>query len=182
MGLTQQKDGWYVEFRVLDDGTELTLGQQGTGRWKRWKVGSFNKGEARKQEAIIKTRLMAGQEASPSVARIKAITFRQWAKRYLQLEEVKALRSFTTRRICVEHLIEYFGDKLLSAIRPEDVRRYREQRVQYPPVQCKQCDNKAVRRRRCECGWERQDRGRPVSLQTVNHDHAALITMLNLAR
>ncbi len=44
MGLTKRKDGWYVEFPVLDDGKVLTLARGTPGsKIKRWKVGANNK-------------------------------------------------------------------------------------------------------------------------------------------
>ena len=44
MGLTKRKDGWYVEFRVVDDGKVLQLARGTPGaKWKRWKVGATSK-------------------------------------------------------------------------------------------------------------------------------------------
>ncbi|MGH7232261.1 MAG: tyrosine-type recombinase/integrase, partial [Nitrospiraceae bacterium] len=182
MGLTRRRDSYYVEFSVIDDGKTLSLALPGTGKLKRWKVGCLNRRSAKDQEALIKTRLMSGQEISPSAVRAHAMTFRNWADIYLGLEEVLALDSYATRKICVDCLVEFFGDKLLTDITPEDVRQYRAQRVQYAGIKCGQCWKKGLRRKQCACGWVRQNAGKPVSIQTVNHDHAALITMLNIAR
>ena len=92
MGLTRRKDSYYVEFCVVDNGKTLQLAQD-RGKLKRWKVGCRNKEEARKQEAVIKTRLMTGQVPSPSAAKAKSMVFSEWANIYLNLEQVKALRS-----------------------------------------------------------------------------------------
>ena len=44
MGLTKRKDGWYVEFPVLDDGKVVTLARGTPGsKIKWWKVGANNK-------------------------------------------------------------------------------------------------------------------------------------------
>jgi len=53
---------------VLDDGKTLSLssGIQG-GKLKRWKVGCTNKTVAKQQEAIIKTKLLAGAMVSEQV-------------------------------------------------------------------------------------------------------------------
>lgn len=75
---------------------------------KRWKVGSCNRGHAKDQEAMIKTRLLAGQEPGPAVARVQAMTFRHWAKIYLELEEVKKIATYTDRKLKVSHLVEFF--------------------------------------------------------------------------
>jgi integrase-like protein len=151
MGLTKRKGSWYVEFRVIDDGKVLKLGPGYGGKLKRWKVGSLNKTLAKQQEAVIKTRLISGQEPSPLAVRAKATTFDRWADTYLGLEEVRRLKS-NWRRICVDHLRTFFRDRALGELTAEDVRKYRMYR-------------------------ERQG----VSVQTVNHDHATLTHMLNVA-
>ena len=156
MGLTKRRDSYYVEFYVVDDGEAIKLATGGAGQLKRWKVGSLNKTVAKQQEAVIKTRLMTGQEPSPSKQKTQSVTFRQWAKQYLELEQVKRLRSYPLRKLYVRNLVRFFGDKPLGAITAEDVRKYREQRVGYT--------------------------GKPVSIQTINHDHMTLTHMLNVAR
>jgi len=182
MGLTKRKDSYYVEFSVLDDGKTLRLAVPGMGKLKRWKVGSCNRGHAKDQEAMIKTRLLAGQEPSPAVARVQAMTFRHWAKIYLELEEVKKIATYTDRKLKVSHLVEFFGDKPLAAITPEDVAMYREQRVQYRRISCPVCEKPVLRPRCLLCGWQRGDKPIAVSMQTINHDHTALTHMLNIAR
>jgi integrase len=182
MGLTKRKGSYYVEFHVLDDGDALTLASGGGGQLKRWKVGSLNKTVAKQQEAILKTQLLSGQISSPGKARAQSVTFRQWAKQYLALEPVKKLRGYAIRKLYVENLVQFFGDKPLGAIRPEDVTAYRAQRVQYPRVTCAKCEELVTRERCHACGWKRTDAGAPVSVQTINHDHMTLTHMLNVAR
>ena len=107
MGLTRRKDSYYVEFRVLNDGKALRLAHEGCGgRLKRWKVGSLNKTKAKEQESIIKTDLLKG---SIRTDQSKPVLFREWAIRYLELEEVRRLRSFRDRqRIVRQNLIPFF--------------------------------------------------------------------------
>ncbi len=154
MGLTKRKDSYYVEFPVLDNGKTLTLARGVAGaKLKRWKVGCCNKEQARKQEAIIKTALMTG---SISSAQAQPLLFKEWALRYLELEEVKRLRSFRDRNRIVKHqLIPFFGSTLLQEIRPEQVEAYRAQR--------------------------RREDGTVTSLQTINNDHIILKHCLNVA-
>jgi len=154
MGLTRRKDSYYVEFRVLDDGKALKLAHEGAGgRLKRWKVGSLNKTMAKQQESLIKTDLMKGAIKSEQA---KAVLFKEWALRYLDLEEVRRLRSFRDRdRIVRQHLIPFFGPSSLCEIRPEDVEHYRSER--------------------------RKDNGSLPSLQTINNDHIILKHCLNVA-
>lgn len=156
MGLTRRPDSYYVEFRVMDseDGKTLVLasGVQGA-RKKRWKVGCLNKTIARAMEAAIKTRILLGQEKSEQV---KPVLFKEWAKAYLDLEEVRTLRSFVGRSHSVNaHLVPFLGGKVLSEIRPQDVEAFRRQR--------------------------RKSDGTPASVQTINHDHIALKHCLNVA-
>ena len=182
MGLTKRKDSWYVEFHVLDDGQVLKLASGGGGQLKRWKVGSLNKTVAKQQEAILKTQLLTGPVASPGKTRAQSVTFRQWGKQYLALESIKKLRGYTIRKLYVENLVQFFGDKPLGAITPEDVTAYRAQRVRYQRIVCGQC-NAMVSRIVCKsCGWTRADAGLPVSVQTINHDHMTLTHMFNVAR
>ncbi len=156
MGLTKRSDSYYVEFRVIysEDGKSLVLASGVLGaRKKRWKVGCLNKTVAREMESAIKTRLLLGQESSE---RAKPILFKEWAKAYLDLEEVKTLRSFVGRLHSVEkHLVPFFGGKLLGEIKPEDVEAFRAQR--------------------------KKPDGNPASVQTVNHDHIAMKHCLNVA-
>jgi len=154
MGLTRRKDGWYVEFRVVDDDKVLSLSPGGAiGRMKRWKTGTDNKTMARQQEAMIKTDLMKGKITSE---RSKSVTFSQWAETYLQLEEVKSLRSYKDRVETVRYqLIPFFGRKELQDITAEDIESYRAQR--------------------------KLRNGKQPALQTINNDHTMLKHMLSVA-
>lgn len=127
MSLTQRKDSYYVEFRVVDRGKTLELAKGG-GKLKRWKVGCLNKAEAKTQEAIIKTRLLAGTMPSDGATDL-VMTFETWAKDYVQIEEVKKLRSYRERCQRIERLlVPFFGKKLLSDITAKDVERFRTTR------------------------------------------------------
>lgn len=156
MGLTRRKDSYYVEFPVIDDGKTLSLAIGGGGRLKRWKVGCVNKTAAKQQEAIIKTQLLSGQRVSPAKARAESLTFKQWAQQYLELDQVKKLKSYRMRRDYVRNLVSFFGNKSLGTITPQDVREYRQQRV--------------------------GPKGKHLAIQTINHDHTALVHMLNIAK
>ena len=124
---------------------------------KRWKVGSLNKTVAKQQEAIFKTKLLSGQISSPIRERAETITFCQWAEQYLQLEQVKKLKSYRMRKDIVRNLVRFFKNKPLGSITAEDVRKYRQQRV--------------------------GSKGKALAIQTINHyDHTALIHMLNVAK
>ncbi|MCS6319924.1 MAG: site-specific integrase [Nitrospira sp.] len=156
MGLTKRKDSYYVAFPVVtsEDGKTLSLARGVRGaKLKRWKVGCLNKSVAKELEAIIKTNLMQGKILTEEA---KPILFSEWAKQYLEIETVKSLRSFKDRAYRVTHqLVPFFGRKLLTEIKPQEIEAYRAQRV-------------------------RGD-GKPVSLQSINHDHVALKHCLNLA-
>lgn len=154
MGLTKRKDSYYVEFPVADNGISLTLASAGQGgKLKRWKVGSSNKTVAKQQEALIKTELMKGVVKS---SQIRIVTFKEWGEQYLQLEEVRRLRSYKDRVEIVENqLIPFFGGKALSDIKPVDVEAYRAQR--------------------------RKRDGTVPCLQTINNDHIVFKHCLNVA-
>ena len=148
MGLTKRRDSYYVEFAVIDDGKTLSLSPG--GKLKRWKVGCLDKKIAKTQEALIKTRLLTGQEPSPSIIRAASVTFREFAATYLNTEQAKAAKS-DALRYEVERLVEFFGDKPLASIVEADVIAFREWRA----------------------GRNRGKDG-AASLQTVNHDHSRL--------
>ncbi len=152
MGLTKRKDSYYVAFSVIVSGDgktfKLAPGVPGA-RLKRWKVGCLNKSIAKEMEATIRINLLQGKILTEES---RPVLFSEWAKQYLNLEEVRSLRSFSTRAIHVSHLLKFFRDKPLAAFTCEDVRKYR--------------------------AW-RAEQG--VSVQTVNHDHMTLTRMLNLA-
>jgi integrase len=182
MGLTKRKDSYYVEFAVLDDGKTLRLAPPGTGKLRRWKVGSRNRSHAKDQEAVIKTRLLAGQMPSPAVERAQAVTFREWAHTYLGLEEVRKLATYADRKLKVSHLVEFFGDRPLASVTPDDVAEYRAQRVRYPRTTCGKCEKPLGKAVCSACGWKRTDSPLAASMQTINHDHTALTHMFNVAR
>ena len=95
MGLTKRKDCYYVESPVIDDGTSLKLASGVPGaRIKRWKVGCPNRTTAKQHEALIKTDLMKGTIKS---SHVRAVTFKEWGETYLDLEELKRLRSYRDR-------------------------------------------------------------------------------------
>lgn len=156
MGLTKRPDGYYVAFRVLtsDDGKSLRLASGVPGaRLKRWKVGTLNKTAARDMEAAIKTNLLLGKVLTEEA---RPMLFSEWAKQYLNLEEVKGLNTYRDRVERVTgQLVPFFGRKIMSEIKPQDVESYRAQRM-------------------------KKD-GEPASVQTVNNDHTALKHCLNVA-
>ncbi len=89
-------------------------------------MGCLNKTIAREMEAAIKTRLLLGQEKTEQA---KPILFKGWAKAYLELETVKGLRSFVGRSGSINtHLIPFFGQKILSEIKLQDLEVFRSQR------------------------------------------------------
>lgn len=154
MGLTKRKDGWYVEFPVVDDGKVLQLARGTPGaKVKRWKTSTTNKSVAKQQEAIIQTDLMKGKFKSE---KIKPMTFSEWGKKYLALEEVKNLRSYRDRVTAIQgQLIPFFGNKPLDEITAADVEAFRMAR--------------------------KLPNGKFPSLSTVNYDHAMLKHCLSLA-
>ena len=154
MGLTKRKDGYYVEFPVMDDGKALTLARGTPGaRIKRWKVGSNNRTQAKQQEAMIKTDLMKGLMKSK---KRPPVYFSDWANQYLGLPEVKELATYQDRVESVHYqLIPFFGQKLLSEITPANVEEFRTQR--------------------------KLRRGGLPSLATINADHAFLKHMFGIA-
>lgn len=99
------------------------------------------------------TELMKGMILSTQA---QPVLFKDWRLRYLELEEVKQLRSYRDRqRIIMQQLIPFFRSTLLQEITPGQVEAYRAQR-------CK------------------EDGGGP-NLQTVNNDHISLKHCLNVA-
>ena len=156
MGLTKRPDSFYVEFRVRlsSDGKSLVLASGVAGaKKKRWKVGCLNKTVAREMESVIKTRLLLGQELSEHA---KPILFKEWAKTYLDLGTVTALRSYEARTESVDkQLVPFFGARILGEISPADVEAFRAQRT-------------------------KRDGGK-ASTQTINGDHAVLKHCLNIA-
>jgi len=111
---------------------------------------------AKQLEAVIKTKLLTDEVSSPVKEKAQSVTFRQWAQQYLELEQVKKLKSDRMRKDHVRNLGSFFNNRALGAITPEDVRKYRQQRV--------------------------GPKGRPLAIQTINHHHTALVHMLNLAK
>src|SRR5262245_45752647 len=128
MGLTKRKDSYYVEFHVIDDGKTLSLASGIKGaKLKRWKVGCTNKAVAKQQEAVIRTQLLAKTMPNGKV-QYTIKTFAQWAEEYIEIEEVRRLRSYRERcqRIS-KMLVPFFGKKLLQDLTVQDVETYRRE-------------------------------------------------------
>ena len=91
-------------------------------------MGCHNKAEAKKQEAIIKTKLLAGTLKSPACGS-GGCTFGQWAKEYVEIDEVKRLRSYRERCQRIGNvLVPSFGKKMLLDITVKDVEEFRKTR------------------------------------------------------
>jgi len=127
MGLTKRKDGWYVEFPVLDDGKTLILARGTPGaRIKRWKTGSSNKTVAKQQEALIKTDLMKGLVKSERVQ--GPMTFRALADAYLSSPDIRRQAIYKWKVATAgERLVPYFGHQLIDAVSPKMVEAFREE-------------------------------------------------------
>ncbi len=158
MGLTKRKDGWYVEFPILDDGKTLSLARGTPGaKLKRWKTGTLNRTMAKQQEAMIKTDLMKGRLLSGRVT--GPVTFPALARAYLSFPDVKRQSSFTTKQTSIEkRFIPYFGEVVLGAITPTMIEQYRETRRQ-----------------------EKRENQGPIKTATVNRDLALLKHMFSYA-
>jgi integrase len=159
MGLTRRKDGYYVEFSVLDNGKTLTLARGvGGAKLKRWKTGATNRTVAKQQEAIIKTDLMKGIVKSDQVQ--SPLTFKALAEAYLALPDVKRQACFQWKVQTVNsRLLPAFGDKLIQTITPGMIEDYREQR-------------------RTEQGYH----GTKLKVATINRDLALIKHMFSFAQ
>ncbi len=148
MGLTKRKDGYYVEFPVLDDGKVLSLAPKGMpAKIKRWKAG-VRMDMAKNLESTIRVDLRMGRINSKKTQN-KTKTFAQWGKEYLNLPEVKALKSYRDRVGAVtQRLIPFFGSQLLPEITKSNITIYRTER--------------------------RKPDGTIPCIQTINYDHAIL--------
>ena len=129
MELTKRRDGYYVEFHVIDDGKALSLGTAICGaKLKRWKVGCTNKAVAKQHEAVIRTKLFSGSIPSVHVHHTQK-TFKQWADEYIHIEEVKRIRSYRERcQRITKILVPFFGNKLLGDLTVQDVEKFRLER------------------------------------------------------
>ena len=151
MGLTKRKDGYYVEFRVLDDGKTLTLASGVAGaKLKRWKTGAINRTLAKQQEAILKTELMKGIVKSDQVQ--GPMTFKAMAEAYLALPELKRQSCYKWKSATVKNrFLSVFGEKVIDAITPGMIEAYREERRTHPGLE-----------------------GMPVKVATINRELALL--------
>lgn len=123
---------YYVEFYVVEQGGTLALTKRMPGaKLRRWKVGCDNKKVAREQEAVIRTKLLAG--AMPSErARLTVATLGQWADIYKAISEVTALRTYRERCQRIDRVIvPFFGaNRLLQDLTVKDVEAFRHTRGQ----------------------------------------------------
>jgi len=135
MGLTKRKDGWYVEFPVIDDGKVLSLAR-GTpeAKLKRWKALTPNKTMAKQQEAMIKADLMMGRIKSVEDGQTR--TFRFLAAQYLELGDIKRQSSYSWKQTAIGNwFLPVFGTKVLGGITTTHIEAYRESRRLDPGLQ-----------------------------------------------
>ena len=158
MGLTKRKDGYYVEFQVLDNGKHLSLARGVAGaRLKRWKVSSNNRTLAKQQEALIKTELMKGLIKSEHVR--GPVSFKALAEVYLAAPDIKRqVVSDWKVRTVQKRLLPVFGDRLITTITPGMIEQYRATR-------------------RIEQGYD----GTAVKIATINRDLALLKHLFSYA-
>jgi len=131
MGLTKRKDGYYIEFPVVDDGKVFTLARGTPGsKLKRWKTLTTNKTVAEQQEAKIKTDLMMGKISSE---RLKGpMTFKALTNAYLADPKIQRQRIFQKKTNWInKRFLPAFGSPtLLSHITEEMIEQYLEARRQ----------------------------------------------------
>jgi hypothetical protein len=90
--------------------------------------------------------------------------------------------TYADRKLKGSRGVEFFGDRPLASITPDDVAEYRVQRVGYSRTTCGECGKALGKVASPVCGWKRTDSSFPVSMQTINHDHTTLTHMVNVAR
>ena len=129
MGLTKRKDGWYVEFPVLDDGKVLALARGTPGaKLKRWKVASNNKTVAKEHEAKYRTDLLMGKIKSQRES--GQMTFDALANIYLKTQTVRDHATYPWKKSAIEkRFLPTFGNVLLNRISPLMIEQYRENRL-----------------------------------------------------
>jgi len=127
LGLTKRKDGWYVEFPVLDDGKMLTLaGGKPGAKIKRWKTGTPNRTIAKQQEALIKADLM--KELVKSERVLDPMTFRALADVSLSSPDVRRQATYKWKVATVgERFVPRLGHPLIDAVSPRMVEAFREE-------------------------------------------------------
>jgi len=120
---------WFAQFPVWDDGEKLHLGVGVVGaRMKRWKVGT-NLDLAKNMDSEYRHNLVHGLIKSDHVKMVAPMRFKEWAKTYVEIEEVKAIDTYRERCQRIENvLMPFFGDKLLRDITFQDVEKWRRQR------------------------------------------------------
>lgn len=129
MGLTKRKDGYYIEFRVMDDRKTLKLASGIAGaKLKRWKTGTTNRALAKQQEAIIKTDLMKGIVKSDQVQ--GSMTFKALTEAYLADPKIQRQVIYERKKAWIaERFLPSIGERMpLEAITPEQVETYLEGR------------------------------------------------------
>jgi integrase len=131
MGLTKRKDGWYVEFPVVDDGKVLTLARGTPGsKLKRWKTLTPNRTIAKQQEAKIKTDLMMGRIVSE---RLKGpMSFKALTTAYLADPKIQRQRIYVKKTNWIKkRFLPAFGSStLLASITEDRIEQYLEGRRQ----------------------------------------------------
>jgi hypothetical protein len=125
MGLVKRNEAkgavYYVQFNVREDGGKLYFDPNGYR--KRWKAVP-DKRESRKQEAIIKTKLLQGWEIEPE-KRSPVITLSQYAEHWKNLAQ-RTLASKTYagyEQILRLYVLPALGDRDIKTIVWADVKK-----------------------------------------------------------
>lgn len=129
MGLTKRKDGYYVEFPVLDDGKTLMLAKGiSGGRIRRWKTYSTNKGFARNEEGRIRQDLVNGRMKSDQAQ--GPMAFEELTEAYVSDPKIQRQAIFERKKAWIkQRFLPVIGERIpLNAITSERVEAYLEGR------------------------------------------------------
>jgi len=129
MGLTKRKDGYYIEFPIIDDGKVLTLARGTPGaKLKRWKTLTTNKTMAKQQEAKIKTDLMMGKMKSAQCQNL--LSFKELAKVYVSHPTVQKQRTLRWKKVTIEkQFLPHFGNHSIGCITASMIESFRAERL-----------------------------------------------------
>ncbi len=130
MGLTKRKDGWYVEFSVVDDGKFIRLGKGIPGaKLRRWKACGTTKTMAKQHAAKIHTELV--MDGMKSERESSSMTFQALARIYLDTHTVQKHNTYPWKKAIIEkRFLPFFGKLSLNEVSPLKIEKFRDQRLQ----------------------------------------------------
>lgn len=114
----KRRDTWVIEYKIQN------------GKIKRESVGKTGVVTKTMAREVLRNREQQIKLGQYDMIEARIPTVLEYSQEYLDYQEnVKQIRSFVRTRVCVAHLLRFFGDRRLSDVTAVDIDVYKQRRL-----------------------------------------------------